>query len=713
VTTIASLAHLEVWVGWKRETRNGRLTKVPYDPRTGTHAATDDPGTWATYDEARWWAGSQHGDGCGLVLGVAGDKIICGIDLDRCRDKATGELAAWAQVVIDRFKTYTEVSPSETGVKLFFTIAAADLPAVENLFDGKFGRAFKNGSGEHPPAIEVSRGRRYFVVTQESCGETDELRQVSLADLEWLIRDEGPKFAGQSRSKPNDDSRSARAFRAGAASKAAGATYEEMRDALLGHKDPEIAEWARTKGSENGERELQRIFDKAWKPGSSVKIAAVEKRLTTLKELNDRFALLEARGSASAYISRFDRMTIQENDLKRRLANEVVLAGEKNGKPVHEGAFKFWTGHAHRHVYRHIAFTSKELPSDTLNLFRGLGVTPREGRCDRIVAHIREVICSGDAVATDRMLKLKAWQMQNIGKPSRVIVVMKTKKHQAGKGVLLGETMLKIYGPAGFAPAAIEQVLGRFNDIIVGRAYIFLDEVMFSGDRRSADAIKSLATATIYGIETKGLPIIQCPVGVNFWAATNHEVAAFIEESDVRYWVLDVSEHRVGDTDYFTRLIEEIENGGREAFAHRLLNMDVSGFVPLRDVPKDNAAKREMIRRAINPFDARNWLEACCVSRQIIGYKEGEVWANWVTGKEHPFYVFANAYTIWQRDVRSPVRPEPTPIGSLGEVLTNAGFGSKHNKTGSVRALPDPDECLSKLFRARGAAVSPERKPSS
>ena len=263
VTTIASLAPLEIWVGWKQETRNGRPTKVPYDPRTGMHAATDDPSTWATHDEAQWWAGSQHGDGCGLILGVTGDECICGIDLDRCRDKTTGELAAWAQAVIDRFATYTEISPSETGVKLFFTTASADLPAVEALFDGKFGRAFKNGSGEHPPAIEVYRGRRYFAVTWESCGETDDLRQVSLADLEWLIRDAGPKFAGQGSGKPNDDSRSAKAFRAGAALKAGGASYEEMRDALLSHKDPEIAEWARTKGMDNGERELRRIYDRA------------------------------------------------------------------------------------------------------------------------------------------------------------------------------------------------------------------------------------------------------------------------------------------------------------------------------------------------------------------------------------------------------------------------------------------------------------------
>jgi Family of unknown function (DUF5906) len=289
------------------------------------------------------------------------------------------------------------------------------------------------------------------------------------------------------------------------------------------------------------------------------------------------------------------------------------------------------------------------------------------------------------------MLKLMAWQMQNVGRPSRVIVILKTEKHQAGKGALLGETLLKIYGPSGFTPSSTDQVTGRFNDAIVGRVYIFLDEVMFSGDRRAVDAIKSLSTASTYGIETKGLPIIQCPVGVNFWAATNHDVAAFIEEHDVRYWVLDVSEHRVGDNDYFADLMHEIENGGREAFAHHLINLDVTGFVPLRDVPKNNSAKREMIRRSINPFDARKWIEACCVTRQLIGAREPIVnddpveamrrsmigapkptsagtrpdgWTEWVVGKEYLFHVFANAYTEWQKGVKSPVAPEPTPISA-------------------------------------------------
>jgi hypothetical protein len=311
------------------------------------------------------------------------------------------------------------------------------------------------------------------------------------------------------------------------------------------------------------------------------------------------------------------------------------------------------------------------------------------------------------------MLKLMAWQMQHIGKPSRVIVIMRTESHQAGKGLLLNETLLKIYGEAGFVPSSTDQVLGRFNDVIVGRAYVFLDEAMFFGDRRAADAIKSLSTTTLHGIETKGLPTIQCPVGLNFWMATNHPVAAFIEEKDVRYWVVNASEHRVGDTDYFNDILEELENGGREAFAHHLLNLDVSDFVPLRDVPKNNDAKREMIKHAINPFDARKWIEECCVTGQLIGHStldanghKTNVWHAWVEGAEHAFYTLSNAYTEWQKGVKSPVRPEPTPIGSLGEVLARAGFGEKRTPTERRRVLPDPDDCLAKLYMtSSGQAV--------
>jgi len=278
--TLASLHASPIWVGWKNETPDGRApTKVPYDPRTGRRAASDDASTWTTHDKAAQWVAMNQAAGVGLMFHQVDDVFIGGVDLDSCRDKATGDIAPWAREITNRLKSYAEVSPSGTGVKVFLTIANDDSNAVEVLFGGKHGRAFKNGGGDHPPAIEVHRGRRYFAVTNESIGPTDELRCVSLADLRWLINEAGPRFADKAKSgdgeatrgNRGDNSRSAAAWRAGAILTAQGASYEVMRDGLLEHEDPGVAEWARTKGLTNRERQMRRIFDKV---GAGDKLAS-------------------------------------------------------------------------------------------------------------------------------------------------------------------------------------------------------------------------------------------------------------------------------------------------------------------------------------------------------------------------------------------------------------------------------------------------------
>jgi hypothetical protein len=97
----------------------------------------------------------------------------------------------------------------------------------------------------------------------------DEALALALADLEWLIRNAGTKFAGQGRSEAysgqNDAGRSARAFRIGATPAATDGSYEDMCDALLADGDPRDRRRARTKGIANGECELKRIYDKARK----------------------------------------------------------------------------------------------------------------------------------------------------------------------------------------------------------------------------------------------------------------------------------------------------------------------------------------------------------------------------------------------------------------------------------------------------------------
>ena len=270
---LSALNDLVRWVTWRNEQRNGKVTKVPYSPSTGHRAKADDPTTWATRSEAEAAVPrlvNGAGGGIGFELGVVGENLaIGGIDLDTCR-APDGTLADWAAEAVERFGSVCQISPSGTGVKMFFTFDASTLAALrsamgKNPGEGS-GRKWARGKGDHVPSIELYLGDRYFTVTEQPLAATPpELHLVPTNVLLWLIREAGPAFNGNGAAKRaargTDSSRSAIAFRMAIALRAAGRNYEEMVERL--RSDPETAEWCREKGDANGGRELQRIWEKA------------------------------------------------------------------------------------------------------------------------------------------------------------------------------------------------------------------------------------------------------------------------------------------------------------------------------------------------------------------------------------------------------------------------------------------------------------------
>lgn len=124
--------------------------KVPIDPKTGRNAKSNDPETWGTFEQATDWA-ARNGGGIGFEF--AEEPPFCGIDLDHVRDADTGELVPWAREVVDALDTYTEVSPSGTGLHL---IARAGKP------EGGSKRANQDGT-----AFEMYDHGRYFRMTGE------------------------------------------------------------------------------------------------------------------------------------------------------------------------------------------------------------------------------------------------------------------------------------------------------------------------------------------------------------------------------------------------------------------------------------------------------------------------------------------------------------------------------------------------------------------
>jgi primase-polymerase (primpol)-like protein len=119
------------WVCWLFERRGTRWTKVPVNPHSGASADTTDPATWSSFEQALDVYQQLAADGLAGVGFVFSGDAYTGVDLDQCRDPGTGRLEPWAVCVLRLLRTYSEVSPFRSGVKLW---CKGKLP-----FEGKSG----------------------------------------------------------------------------------------------------------------------------------------------------------------------------------------------------------------------------------------------------------------------------------------------------------------------------------------------------------------------------------------------------------------------------------------------------------------------------------------------------------------------------------------------------------------------------------------------
>jgi putative DNA primase/helicase len=142
------------WVCWREEERRDKrgerkLTKVPYAPETGTKASTTNHLTWSSFERAleAFQANGSRYTGIGFVFSK--DDPYTGVDLDKCRNPETGEVAPWAQEWIEAFGSYTEVSPTGTGIHIFIT---GETPHNgKTAIDGR--------------TVEIYSIERYFTIT--------------------------------------------------------------------------------------------------------------------------------------------------------------------------------------------------------------------------------------------------------------------------------------------------------------------------------------------------------------------------------------------------------------------------------------------------------------------------------------------------------------------------------------------------------------------
>jgi hypothetical protein len=85
-----------------------------------------------------------------------------------------------------------------------------------------------------------------------------------------------------------------------------------------------------------------------------------------------------------------------------------------------------------------------------------------------------------------------------------------------------------------------------------------------------------MITEPTLSIESKGKDAIKVKNNLHVIFATNNDWSVPAGPKERRFFVVDVGEKHLQDHQYFGKLIDQMNNGGREALLHYLLNYDVS-----------------------------------------------------------------------------------------------------------------------------------------
>lgn len=179
----SELREFNQWTGWKPVDKNGKTTKPPCNPITGRLVDVMQKENLFTFDTALEALRKHPGkaEGIGFAFNEHG---ISGIDIDHCIDTA-GNLSPEARAIVDKVNSYTEFSPSGTGLHI---LVKGTLPEKYRKppTETQTKRGERKGFlGSKKGAFEAYSSGRYFTMTGNVFEErgTIEARQD---ELEWF-----------------------------------------------------------------------------------------------------------------------------------------------------------------------------------------------------------------------------------------------------------------------------------------------------------------------------------------------------------------------------------------------------------------------------------------------------------------------------------------------------------------------------------------------
>lgn len=322
-------------------------------------------------------------------------------------------------------------------------------------------------------------------------------------------------------------------------------------------------------------------------------------------------------------------------DFLEEYENLITYVKDKKGEVKPDNFAKIWLKDPLIRTYDNIDFLPppNKAPPKTFNTWKGLRastipLTIAKEERDALLKPMYEhmmIICNHNAQS---FKFLKHWIADLIQRPGKLLgyAICFQSDEGTGKSTLIAEFLGKrIIGDLYYWESSdvVHDLFDKHSNAYHNRLLVNIDEPKPFDLRNNADRFKSLITNNRQKLENKNKDCKQINSFARYCITTNNEDVLKISSNDRRFTIIECSNEKIGDMDYFDFLYEYIDKPEvQRAFYDDMMEVELDGFNWRAERPITDAYIHNM-ESCIHPivrFIAGKVLycESCKVKEDIV-----------------------------------------------------------------------------------------------